>query len=103
MSVTLPTLAKCWFLVVAPIVAIDATFVLYRASNANEPHPLGETIPFKYWTTYAVYDRRYAPNDDAFVVAQSWMNGIEVLLGLVAVLLSFMGRTLSMMSTWKGM
>jgi len=89
-SVKLPALAKLWFLAVTPIVAIDAMFVLFRSSDPKQPHPLAETIPFKYWTIYEKYDLRYAPNDDAFVVAQSWMNVIEVVLGMVAVVLSQM-------------
>ncbi|KPA80928.1 hypothetical protein ABB37_04328 [Leptomonas pyrrhocoris] len=84
----LPLLAAVWFSAVAPVVLIDGIFVLTRSLHAKVPHPLSEVFPFKYWLIYARYDRRYGPNDDAFVIAQSWLNLVEVVLGLLAVLLS---------------
>ncbi|KAL7697048.1 hypothetical protein N2W54_001268 [Lotmaria passim] len=85
----LPLLAAVWFSAVAPVVLVDGIFVLTRSLDASVPHPLSQVFPFKYWLIYAEYDRRYGPNDDAFVVAQSWLNLVEVALGLLAVLLSF--------------
>lgn len=84
---TLPLLATVWFVVLAPIVVIDGIFVLTRATSPGGAHPLGDTVPFSYWAIYAKYDRRYAPNDDAFVVAQSWLNIVEVVMGLLTALL----------------
>lgn len=86
----LPLLAAVWFSVVAPVVVVDGVFVLTRSLDVNIPHPLSEVVPFKYWLIYAQYDRRYAPNNDAFVVAQSWLNLVEVALGLVAVMLGLL-------------
>ncbi|KAH9593077.1 Emopamil-binding protein [Trypanosoma melophagium] len=91
----LPLLAQLWFIVTAPVVIIDAIFVLSRSKLENEPHPLAETSPFNYWVLYATYDKRYAPNDDAFVVVQSWLNLLEVSLGLFAVFLSWRGDACS--------
>ncbi|EAN79146.1 Emopamil binding protein, putative [Trypanosoma equiperdum] len=87
----LPTVATAWLLLTAPVVLLDAVFVLNRPKTPDTPHPLGELVLFQPWTVYATYDRRYAPNEDAFVVAQSWMNLLEVTLGLLALLLSFSG------------
>lgn len=86
---SLSKLALVWFTLVTPIVLIDGIFVLTRApaSASDHTHPLADTIPFKYWTIYAQYDRRYSSNDDAFVVAQSYLNLAEVALGMVAVVL----------------
>ncbi|CAC9499470.1 conserved hypothetical protein [Leishmania infantum JPCM5] len=84
----LPLLAKIWFLVVAPVVILDAIFVLTRAKSVNLPHPLAEVVPFRYWAIYARYDRRYAANDDPFVVVQSWLNLVEVAMGLFVTLLA---------------
>ncbi|ORC91697.1 uncharacterized protein TM35_000052930 [Trypanosoma theileri] len=88
----LPLLAQFWFLVSAPVVIIDAIFVCMRSKLGDTPHPLADTPPFNYWMIYATYDQRYAPNDDAFVVVQSWLNLLEVFLGLLAVLLSWRGN-----------
>ncbi|EPY24526.1 hypothetical protein STCU_07136 [Strigomonas culicis] len=90
----LPLLASIWFAVVAPVVLVDGIFVLKRqpVGAADLTHPLAETFPFNYWLIYEKYDRRYAPNDDAFVVAQSYMNMIEVVLGLVTLALSLVGE-----------
>ncbi|GET89757.1 hypothetical protein, conserved [Leishmania tarentolae] len=83
---TLPLLAKIWFLAVTPIIIVDAIFVLTRAKSANVPHPLAEVVPFRYWTIYAQYDRRYAANNDPFVVVQSWLNLVEMAMGLLVTL-----------------
>ncbi|CAG9576712.1 conserved hypothetical protein [Leishmania major strain Friedlin] len=85
---TVPLLAKIWFLAVAPVVILDAIFVLTRAKSVNLPHPLAEVVPFRYWAIYAQYDRRYAANDDSFVVVQSWLNLVEVAVGLFVTLLA---------------
>ncbi|AIN99490.1 hypothetical protein LPMP_271080 [Leishmania panamensis] len=82
----LPLLAKVWFLAVVPLIVVDAIFVLTRAKSVDLPHPLAEVVPFKYWTVYAQYDRRYAANDDAFVVVQSWLNLVEAMMGLFVTL-----------------
>ncbi|CBZ28207.1 conserved hypothetical protein [Leishmania mexicana MHOM/GT/2001/U1103] len=83
---TLPLLAKIWFLAVTPVVVLDSIFVLTRAKSVNLPHPLAEVFPFKYWVLYAQYDRRYAANNDPFVVVQSWLNLVEVAMGLFVTL-----------------
>ncbi|KAK7198103.1 Emopamil binding protein [Novymonas esmeraldas] len=88
---TLPLFPKIWFLLSAPVVVVDAIFVLMRANSVDVPHPLADTPPFKYWLIYAEHDHRYAPNDDAFVVLQSWLNLVEVALGLLVALLA-LGR-----------
>ncbi|KAG5499259.1 hypothetical protein JIQ42_04072 [Leishmania sp. Namibia] len=85
---TLPLLAKVWFLAVAPAIILDAIFVLMRPQSVDVPHPLAEVFPFTYWTIYAQYDRRYAANDDAFVVVHSWLKLVEVVMGFFAVLCS---------------
>ncbi|RNF08217.1 cholestenol Delta-isomerase [Trypanosoma conorhini] len=90
-TLELPLLAKLWFLLTAPVVLIDGVFVLTRSSSPSVPHPLADTPPFNWWVLYATYDRRYAPNDDAFVVVQSWMNMLEVALGILALVLSHRG------------
>ncbi|KEG11600.1 hypothetical protein DQ04_02451020 [Trypanosoma grayi] len=87
----LTRLAQFWLLLTAPVVLIDAVFVLTRAASPDEPHPLANTPPFSFWELYATYDRRYGPNDDAFVVVQSWLNLLEIVLGVFSVVL-----------TWKG-
>lgn len=81
--------ALFWFLLVIPLAIIDGVFVLTRASpTAEDPtHPLAKTIPFKYWTIYANHDRRYQPNNDVFVVVQSYLGLVEVALGILVVLL----------------
>ncbi|KAG5501461.1 hypothetical protein JKF63_03290 [Porcisia hertigi] len=86
---TLSLLAKVWFLAVTPICVVDSIFVFTRAKSVHQPHPLAEMVPFKYWTIYAQYDRRYAANDDVFVVVQSLLNLLEVTMGLFVVLLAF--------------
>ncbi|EPY38735.1 hypothetical protein AGDE_05194 [Angomonas deanei] len=89
----LPLIAKIWFALVTPIVLIDGLFVLNRQPvGSNAPHPLANTVPFNFWLIYEKYDRRYAPNDDAFVVAQSYLNLMEIALGLVAIALSFLKK-----------
>lgn len=89
----LSKLAIFWYIMVTPVVLIDGIFVLNRApaNSPNPRHPLADTIPFSYWTIYERYDRRYAPNDDAFVVAQSYLNLLEVFLGLVILFLALCG------------
>jgi hypothetical protein len=84
----LPLLAAVWFSAVAPVVVVDGLFVLTRSLDPAVPHPLRDVLPFNYWMMYAQYDHRYGPNDDAFVIAQSWLNLVEVGLGLLVVLLS---------------
>lgn len=90
----LPILAAIWFASVTPIVLVDGIFVLKRqpATAADLTHPLSQTFPFNYWLIYEKYDRRYAPNDDAFVVAQSYLNMVEVFLGLMTLVLAFAGN-----------
>lgn len=82
-----------WFFLTAVVVAIDATYVLTRASThaADTRHPYRDTFPLKYWTIYEQYDRRYLANDDVWNPIQAWLNVAEALLGLVVVLLSVAG------------
>nr|CCC94763.1 unnamed protein product [Trypanosoma congolense IL3000] len=88
-----PAVAAWWFLLTAPVVVLDAFFVLTRSDSRGMEHPFGKVWVLRPWTLYAKYDMRYAPNDDAFVVAQSWVNLLEVALGLAAVVLSAGRRT----------
>lgn len=85
-KVTVPKLALLWYALVTPVVIIDAIFVLQRSKSG--PHPLAEVVPFNFWVLYAEYDKRYSPNDDAFVVVQSYLNLVEVTLGVLVLLLA---------------
>lgn len=92
----LSKLAIVWFVLTAVVVGIDLTFVLYRPAYvpgaAVQPaHPLATTFPFDSWVLYSTFDHRYAVNDDAFVVVQSYCNLIEVVVQLLAVVLSLAG------------
>ncbi|KAF8283618.1 putative Emopamil binding protein [Trypanosoma cruzi] len=91
----IPLFAKLWFILTAPLLLIDATFVFTRSSSTGVPHPLADTPPFNLWVLYSTYDRRYAPNDDAFVVLQSGMNILEAALGLFAFLLAERGKAIA--------
>lgn len=110
----MPFLATLWFMATTPIVMVDAIFVLTRAlpESCADPriHPLEKYFPFKLWSVYASYDNRYYPNDDAFVTVQSYLNLLEVILGLLAVVLTLLkfhraglglGMIVSVMTVYK--
>ncbi|KAL0481854.1 hypothetical protein AKO1_011298 [Acrasis kona] len=81
---SLPTWAKLWLILGNLIVFWDATFVLMR------PHSMAGGLYEYIWIPYQKYilhDKRYADMDEPFVVAQSVINLIELLLGLYAVYL----------------
>ena len=90
MSRGLSKLAYFWFILATFTVLIDLTYVLTRpkAPATSAEHPLASTFPFSGWTLYTQFDKRYAPNDDAFVVVQSWCNAGECVLQLLAVMAS---------------
>jgi len=90
----LSTLSYIWFTLATAIVSIDLTYVLTRPSfeGVKTPeHPLARTFPFDQWVYYSTFDKRYAPNDDTFVIVQSWCNLFECLLQLTAVVASLSG------------
>ncbi|KAG8345592.1 hypothetical protein TRVL_03581 [Trypanosoma vivax] len=87
-STGFPFIVTVWFLVAAPVVTLDAVFVLNRPPSRGLTHPLANISLMRLWVAYAEFDHRYAANDDGFVVAQSWLNFAEAALGLVAVILS---------------
>jgi hypothetical protein len=94
MSRGLSKLAYFWFVLATATVILDLSYVLLRpqfpgATPAD--HPLANTFPYNGWTLYAQYDKRYAPNTDAFVVVQSWCNLGECALQLLAVIASLSG------------
>ena len=75
-----------WFLMSFVTVCIDAAFVLGRPGTLTT-----DQLPFTMWQLYAQHDRRYGDMKDAFVIAQSYVNFIEVGLQLLAVILHFTG------------
>lgn len=94
-TVVMPSLATAWFVMTFPIVIIDAAYVLLRAPPGTyaDPlrHPFGDVLPLSLWNLYAEHDHRYASNDDAFVVAQSYLNLAEAALGLLALMVALLG------------
>lgn len=85
----LPRWVILWLALAAVVVTWDALFVLNRpASMPGGPlHAL--------WKPYGLYvqvDHRYGNLQDPFVVAQSYMNLIEIALGLLALRLHQTGR-----------
>eukprot|EP00796_Vickermania_ingenoplastis_P004189 gene4189-3027_t len=94
-KIVMPNLGTFWFLINIPIVLIDAAYVLLRAPPGMYPdpsiHPYGNMAPLSWWNTYAIYDHRYHSNDDAFVVAQSYLNIAEAVLGLAALCIAMLG------------
>jgi hypothetical protein len=81
-----------WFLLTSIIVSIDLVYVLTRPNDASTRHPLASNYVFAQWEYYSTFDKRYAVNDDPFVVVQSLCNAVEVVLQLTAVLLHAAGK-----------
>lgn len=93
MSRGLSKLAITWFLLTSIIVSIDLAYVLTRPSDPAVRHPLAAAnYVFAQWEYYSTFDKRYAVNDDPFVVVQSLCNFVEVIFQLVAVLLHAAGK-----------
>lgn len=93
--IVMPRTATFWFIITLPIVLIDGAYVLLRAPPGTylDPsiHPYADTLPLSLWNTYAAHDHRYQSNDDAFVVAQTYLNFVEAALGLVALCVALLG------------
>ena len=85
-QVGLSGLTIAWFLISFVTVCIDAAFVIGRPGTLTT-----DQLPFTMWQLYATHDKRYGDLTDAFVIAQSYVNFIEVGLQLLAVLLHFTG------------
>eukprot|EP01096_Ripella_sp_DP13-Kostka_P010675 TRINITY_DN4251_c0_g1_i1.p1 TRINITY_DN4251_c0_g1~~TRINITY_DN4251_c0_g1_i1.p1 ORF type:complete len:205 (-),score=99.75 TRINITY_DN4251_c0_g1_i1:42-572(-) len=84
-SSALPLWIKLWFLVTIPIVIWDATFILFRPQSL----PGGDF--HHIWAPYATYiqiDKRYGDVNDGFVIAQSWVNLLEVVVALWGLFLA---------------
>lgn len=92
MSKGLSGLAITWFLLTSIIVSIDLVYVLTRPNDASKRHPLSSNYVFAQWEYYSTFDKRYAVNDDAFVVVQSLCNAVEIVFQLFAVLLHAAGK-----------
>ena len=80
-----------WFVASAATVCIDLSFVLGRPWTLT-----AKGIPWEWWQLYATHDRRYGDLNDGWVVVQSYLNVVEVVMQLAAVVLSFAGvRTIA--------
>eukprot|EP01102_Stenamoeba_stenopodia_P010097 TRINITY_DN3002_c0_g1_i1.p1 TRINITY_DN3002_c0_g1~~TRINITY_DN3002_c0_g1_i1.p1 ORF type:complete len:204 (+),score=42.64 TRINITY_DN3002_c0_g1_i1:70-612(+) len=79
----LPSWAYWWFYISFPIVIWDASYVLTRPHSM---HGGSLNAIFSPYELYITADRRYADITDGFVIGQSWLNLIEVLLGVFACL-----------------
>jgi hypothetical protein len=74
-----------WFIVSSVTVVIDLTFVLGRPATLQATTP-----PYVWWVLYTKHDKRYGDMKDGWVVAQSWLNALEVAFQLIAVLASLL-------------
>ena len=80
----MPRWITAWAVIGSIVCIWDATYVLTR------PRSMAKGDLFHLYTPYAKYitlDPLYGNLKNAFVVAQSWMNLVEVALALIAVFL----------------
>lgn len=89
---TIPRWALVWFAVTAAIVTWDVGFVLLRPASLPGGSMHWLWVPYDLYLTV---DRRYAEIGDDFVVAQSWMNLVEV--GLALLVLRFRARPVGLL------
>lgn len=83
-QLTMPRWATIWAVLGSLVCIWDATYVLTR------PRSMAKGDLFHLFTPYAKYitlDPLYGNLKNAFVIAQSWMNLVEILLTLFAVFL----------------
>jgi hypothetical protein len=81
----IPGFLKFWFVLSAFIVFFDASFVIQRPATLK-----GGNL-YKYYfayDNYVIYDTLYTDLKDSFVVIQSWLNIVEGVFLIVAVILS---------------
>lgn len=81
----IPGFLKFWFIVSALIVFFDASFVLQR------PETLKGGSLYKYYfpyDNYIIYDTLYSNLQDSFVTIQSWLNIVEAVFLIIAVVLT---------------
>ncbi len=69
----------------AVIVLFDAFYVINRPATLKNGSLAWLFEPYQI---YIQYDTLYGPNNDSFVVIQSWMNLVEAVLLLISVWLS---------------
>lgn len=81
----IPGFLKFWFFVSALIVFFDASFVLQRPETLKGGNLYHIYFPYD---NYVIYDTLYADLKDSFVVIQSWLNIVEGLFLIIAVLMS---------------
>jgi hypothetical protein len=80
----MPRWATAWAVIGSIVCIWDATYVLTR------PRSMAKGDLFHMYTPYAKYitlDPLYGNLKNAFVVAQSWMNLVEVALAFIAIFL----------------
>lgn len=81
----IPGFLKFWFVLSAFIVFFDASFVLQRPATLKG----GDLYKYYFpYDNYVIYDTLYADLKDSFVVIQSWLNIVEGVFLIVAVILS---------------
>ena len=83
-ALTIPRFATYWILIGSAICIWDAGFVL------NRPRSMPGGDLHWFWVPYAKYitlDLLYGNMKNAFVVAQTWVNLLEIFTGLLALVL----------------
>jgi len=90
MAVQLPSWAKYWLVIGGLLVTWDISFVLNRPASLKNGslHYL-----FTPYDQYIKYDPIYGDTTDAFGIAQSYINIVEVVLQLSGLLLSYTNRS----------
>ncbi|XP_052280209.1 uncharacterized protein LOC127877923 isoform X2 [Dreissena polymorpha] len=78
----MPPWMVIWFCITAIICTSDASFIVFR------PHTLPGGIAhnlFFFYKYYIYTDRRYNDMQDSYVLTQSLMNYVEVILNIVVL------------------
>jgi len=81
-ALTIPRFITIWILIAGLVVTWDAGYVL------NRPHSMAGGYLFWLFQPYAKYitlDLLYGNTQNSFVVAQSWLNVLEILLGFFSL------------------
>ncbi|XP_072039841.1 uncharacterized protein [Amphiura filiformis] len=92
----LPTWLAAWLTLSVLVVTWDATFVLTR------PHSMpGGNLNWLYspYNLYITIDKRYGDMEDSFGLAQSWLNIVEIFLGIVALILNYQRKPSALLVT----
>ena len=82
----LPGWLVVWLLIASPVVIIDGLFVVLRPRTMP-----GGDLNWLYqpYNLYIEVDKRYGDLNDPFVLAQSYLNFVEVAMSLAAVMMHF--------------